>query len=162
MEKSFTNDQGRDYEEERNDEEDLFSGADDMNKSNGLKKEIELSNELNIRNVTLGDKRKVVVLSHRKAKQVRSNKQALTEIANGLKGLAEASQKNNKMMIEKERKWEERYLSFWRKEAEKNRQHEFLIAQVFANPSWPQFPYRFQPGVQGNSSTSSTSDSYQY
>ena len=42
---------------------------------------------------------------HRRAKQVRSNKQALSEIANGLKALAETFQKNNKMMIEEERKW---------------------------------------------------------
>ena len=42
---------------------------------------------------------------HRRAKQVRSNKQALSEIANGLKALAETFQKNNKMMIEEEKKW---------------------------------------------------------
>ena len=75
----------------------------------------------------------MVVAPHRKAKQVRSNKQALSEIANGLKALAEeTSQKNNKMMIEEERKREERYLSFRREEAEKNRQHELLIAQCIA------------------------------
>ena len=74
---------------------------------------------------------------HRKAKQVRSNKQELSEIANGLKALAETSQKNNKMMIEEERKGGERYLSFRREEAEKNRQDELLIAQIFANASQP-------------------------
>ena len=36
-------------------------------------------------------------------------------------------------MIEEERKREERYLSFQRGEAEKNRQHELLITQIFAN-----------------------------
>ena len=66
-------------------------------------------------------KRKVVVAPHRKAKQVRSNKQTLSEIANGLKALAENSRKYNKMMIEEERKLEERYLSFQREEVEKNR-----------------------------------------
>ena len=65
---------------------------------------------------------------HRKAKQVRSNKQALGEIANDLKTLLEPLQKNNKLMIEEERKREE------------------------------YFPYRFQPGHQVNSSTSSTPD----
>ena len=64
-------------------------------------------------------------------------------------------------MIEEERKREERYLSLRREEAEKNRQHELLIAQIFANASQPQFPYRSQPGHQGNSSTSSTFDTYQ-
>ena len=157
----FLNEQDGEYEEERNCEEDVFSGADDMDENNELESEIEASNELNIGNATSGDKRKVVVAPHRKAKQVRSNKQALSEIANGLKALAETSQKNNKMMIEEERKREERYLSFRREEAEKNRQHELLIAQIFANASQPQFPYRSQPGHQGNSSTSSTSDPYQ-
>ena len=65
------------------------------------------------------------------------------------------------MMIEEVRKREERYLSFRRQETEKNRKHELLITQIFANASQPQFPYRSQPGHQRNSSTSSTSDLYQ-
>ena len=65
------------------------------------------------------------------------------------------------MMIEEERKGGERYLSFRREETEKNRQDELLIAQIFANASQPQFPYRSQPVHQGNRSTSSTSDPYQ-
>ena len=36
-------------------------------------------------------------------------------------------------MIEEARKREERYLSFRREKAEKNRQNELLIAQIFAN-----------------------------
>ena len=68
---------------------------------------------------------------------------------------------NNKMMIEEERKREERYISFRREEAENNRKHELLTAQIFANASQPQFPYLSQPGHQGNCSTSSTSDLYQ-
>ena len=113
-----------------------------MNENKELKSETEASNELNIRNATSGDKRKLVVVPHIKAKQVRSNKQALSEPANGLKALDETCEKNNKMMIEEERKREERYLSFRREEADKNRQHELVIAQIFANASQPQFPYR--------------------
>ena len=160
-ETSFLNEQDGEYEEERNGEEDIFNGADDMDENNELESEIDASNELNIGNATLGDKRKVVAAPHRRAKQVRSNKQALTEIANGLKTLSETSQKNNKMMIDEIRKREERYLSFRREEAKKNRQHELIIAQIFANASQPQFPYRSQTGHQENSSTSSTSYPYQ-
>ena len=145
-ETSFLNEQDGEYEEERNGEEDIFSGADDMDKNNELESETETSNELNIGNATSGDKRKVVVAPQGKTKQVRSNKQALSEIANGLKVLAETSERNNKMMIVEERKREERYLSFQREEAEKNRQHELRIAQISANTSQPQFPYRSQPG----------------
>ena len=158
-ETSFLNEQHGEYEEERN--SDVFSGADDMDENNELESAIDASNELNIGNVTLGDKRKVVAAPNRKAKQVRSNKQALTEKANGLKTLSETSQKNNKMMIDEIRKREERYLSFRREEAGKNRQHELIIAQIFANASQPQFPYRSQTGHQENSSTSSTSYPYQ-
>ena len=78
-ETSFLNEQDGEYEEERNGEEDIFSGADDMDENNELESEIEASNELNIGNATSGDKRKVVVAPHRKAKQVRSNKQTLTQ-----------------------------------------------------------------------------------
>ena len=160
-EASFLNEQDGQYEEERNGEEDIFSGADNMDENNELESEIEASTELNIGNATSCYKRKVVVALHRKAKKVRSNKQALSEIASGLKALAETSQKNSKMMIEEETKREERYLSFRREEAEKKRQHELLIAQIFANASQSEFPYRSQPGHQGNSSTSLTSDPYQ-
>ena len=117
-----------------------------MDQNNELESETEASTELNIGNATSCDKRKVVVAPHRKAKKVRPNKQALSQIESGLKALVEISQKNSKMMIEEERKREERYLSFRREEAEKNRQHELLIAQIFANASQPEFPYRSQPG----------------
>ena len=70
----FLNEQDGEYEEERNCEEDVFSGADDMDENNELESEIEASNELNIGNATSGDKRKVVVEPHRKARQVGFNK----------------------------------------------------------------------------------------
>ena len=145
-ETSFLNEQDGEYEEERNGEEDIFRSADGMDKNNELESETEANNELNIGNATPGDKRKVVVAPQGKTNRVRSNKQALSEIANGLKVLAETSQKNNEMMIVEERKRKERYLSFQREEAEKNRQHELRIAQISANTSQPQFPYRSQPG----------------
>ena len=112
METSLLKEHDGEYEEEQNGKEDIFSGADDMDENNKLESEIEASNELNVGNTTSGNKRKVIVAHHRKAKQVRSNKQVLSEIANGLKALAQTSQKNSKMMIEEERKREERYLSF--------------------------------------------------
>ena len=49
----------------------------------------------------------MAVTPHRKAEQVGSNQQALIgEIANGLKELAENSQKNNKMVIKEEKNQE--------------------------------------------------------
>ena len=81
-ETTFLNEQNGEYEEEQNGEEDIFRGAGDMDENNELESGIEASNELNIENATSGDKRKVVLAPHRKAKQVRSNKQVLSEIAN--------------------------------------------------------------------------------
>ena len=43
---SFLNEQDGEYEEERNGEEDVFSGADDMDENNELESEIEASNEI--------------------------------------------------------------------------------------------------------------------
>ena len=57
-ETSFLNEQDREYEEERNGEGDIFSGANDMNKKNELESKIEASNELDIGKVTSGDKKK--------------------------------------------------------------------------------------------------------
>ena len=44
-ETSFINEQDWEYEEERNGEEDIFSGTDDMDENNELESEIEASNE---------------------------------------------------------------------------------------------------------------------
>ena len=98
----------------------------------------------------------MVVAPHKKAKQVRSNKQALSEITNGLKAL----EWTTKWWLKK-RENGKKDISFRREEAENNRKHELLTAQIFANASQPQFPYLSQPGHQGNCSTSSTSDLYQ-
>ena len=106
-------------------------------------------------------KGKLVVVPYRKVKQVRSNKQALSEITNGLKALAKTLQNNNEMVIEKERKREHRYLSFRREEVGRNRHHELRISHLFGNASQPQFPYRFQLSHQANSRTSSTHYPYQ-
>ena len=92
---SFVKEQDGEYEE-GNGEEDIFSGADDMDENNELESETEANNELNIVNAASGDKRKVVLPSHRIAKQVRSNKQVLREIVNGLKALAETPKRTTK------------------------------------------------------------------
>ena len=57
-ETSFLNEQDGEYEEERNGEDDIFSGADDMDESNELESEVEASNELNIGNATSATKEK--------------------------------------------------------------------------------------------------------
>ena len=52
------NEQDGEAEEERNGEENIFSGADNMDKNKELESKIEASNELNIESATSGDKEK--------------------------------------------------------------------------------------------------------
>ena len=66
------------------------------------------------------NKQKIVVASDKKRQQVRSNKQALSKVANSLKVMAETSLKRFKMMAEEDKKREKRYMAFRRAEAEKN------------------------------------------
>ena len=56
-------------------------------------------------------KRKTVVTLHKNSKQIRSNKQALSEIASGLKALADSSVRQHKITIEAGRKREEEYMA---------------------------------------------------
>ena len=54
-ETSFRNEQDGEYEADLNGEEDILSGADDMDENNELESEIEASNELNIESDTSGN-----------------------------------------------------------------------------------------------------------
>ena len=58
------------------------------------------------------NKRKIVVTPHKKRQQVRSNKQALSEVANSLKVMAETSLRHFKMMAEEDKRREGRYMEF--------------------------------------------------
>ena len=62
---------------------------------------------------------KIVVASHKKRKQVKSNKQALSEVASSLKVMAEISLlRDFKVMAEEDKRRERRYMAFQREEAE--------------------------------------------
>ena len=60
--------------------------------------------------------RKTVVAPYKISKRIRSNKQALNEILNGLKELAESSVRQHQMAIAAEQKSEERYMAFRKEE----------------------------------------------
>ena len=49
---------------------------------------------------------------HKKRQQVRSNKQALSEVASSLKVMAETSLRHFKMMAKEDKKGEGRYMAF--------------------------------------------------
>ena len=73
--------------------------------------------------------KKVVVEPHKKRKQVRSNKQALSHLAASVERVAEAQVKSLKASAERD----ELYLKFRREENEKQRQHELKLAEIYAN-----------------------------
>ena len=60
--------------------------------------------------------RKTAVAPYKISKRIRSNKQALNEILNGLKELAESSVRQHQMTIAAEQKSEERYMTFLKEE----------------------------------------------
>lgn len=69
---------------------------------------------------------------HTKRTQERSHTQALFEIAKSLKSIAEVQTKRIKLTIEAEERREERERQYRREEAEKNRQHELKLAEIYA------------------------------
>ncbi len=73
--------------------------------------------------------KKVVVEPHRKRKQVRSNKQALGNLAASVERVAEAQLKALKASGERD----ERFLKFRSEENEKQREHELRMAEIYAN-----------------------------
>ena len=89
------------------------------------------------------NKRKIVVAPYKNTQQVRSNKQALSEVANSLQLMAETSLKYFKMMAEEDKRREERYMAFQWEEAERNQEHELCIAEIFARTVQPTSPPNF-------------------
>ena len=83
--------------------------------------------------------------SSQKSKQIRSNKQALSEIAQNLKSFFEAQNKRHQKTLDEERRREERFLEFKREEAEKDRQHELRLAQMLLANMYHARAFIFQP-----------------
>ena len=75
----------------------------------------------------------------KKGRTAAADKQALSEIASGLKALADSSTRQHQMLIKAEREREERYMAFHKEESEKNREYESRIAEILSR-SHQQFP----------------------
>ena len=74
----------------------------------------------------------LIAVPHRKRKMIRSNVQALTSLASGLKELVSGQMKRHNATMEYEKEKEQRYLKFRAEEAQKNRDHEYRMALLFA------------------------------
>ena len=99
-------------------------------------------------------KTKIVVAPHKKHQQIRSNKQGLSAIARGLNAAIVAQDKRFDRQFKANDEREKRLLEFRVKEAEKEREHEYRMAQLFATMKtqsalpYPQFPNYPQPSQQ--------------
>ena len=115
--------QSRDYELE---DEDMTESDNDSMYVNSF--------EPSMRNIDTkkNENHKFATRVHMKRTQERSNTQALFEIAKSLQSVAEVQTKRIKLTIEAEERREERELQYRREEAEKNRQHELKLAEIYA------------------------------
>ena len=86
------------------------------------------------------NKQKIVVTPQKKRQQVWSNKEALSEVANSLKVMAETSLRHFKMMAEEDKRREGRYKAFQREDTEKNWEHELCIAEIFVRAAQLIYP----------------------
>ena len=75
---------------------------------------------------------RLIVAPHQKRKVVRSQTQALSELSNTLKLMAESQAKRHKKGLEADKKRDEALMAFKREEAQKNREHEIKIAEIYA------------------------------
>lgn len=129
-ETSFVNKEYKSGESDSDEDEgtvDNLEGKNDLNENDGnsstKKGKSETKNKL---------KAKVVAQVHQKRNQIRSNKQALSEVAKSIQSMGESQVKRMKMTLEAEEKREERRRQERMEEAEKNRKHEIEIAKIYA------------------------------
>ena len=117
------------------DESDLESGSAD---EEGIEEHDENENEGETTSSSTAAKKikqpakKLVAAVHQKRSQMRSNKQALSELARAMQNMAESQTKRLKMTLEAEEKREEKKRQERLEEAERNRKHEKEIAKIYA------------------------------
>ena len=75
---------------------------------------------------------KVVAAPHKKRKTVRSQQQALSHVAQSIEQIASSQMKKHRMTIEADLKRDEMFLQYKREEAERNREHEIKLAEIYA------------------------------
>ena len=106
-----------------NDESECESGsesdAEPHENTEGIEETEGTESQQGKENVTVG-KLKTVPPPHKKRKDIRSNVQALSSLASGLKELAESQMKRHKLTLQHEKERDDNYLKFREPEARKN------------------------------------------
>ena len=104
-------------------------------------------------------KGKFTVKAHRRKPAVRSQTQALSQVAAGLNKMAEGLASRHKRQMEMDTSRDKQFLEFKQKENDANRKHELEIAKIFANAiaqsstrpaqsQWPQLPQNSRQGQE--------------
>ena len=143
------NNKNESFEDNADDDsnKDLYDDSEDDNKSNNAKKDDK------VENVSANKKKAIVVKPHKKRKVVRSQTQAVSQLAGGMTKLIESQPKRHKKYIEFEKERNQAFLEFKKEEAEKNRRHELEIAKIFSssiNNSQQQRDFRYTPFDQSS------------
>ncbi len=79
-------------------------------------------------------------------KKVRSQTQAIQEMAKSFSALGESQQKRSELMVEAEKERQAEFLKFQREQAELNRQHELKMMEVIMKFTNPPAPVPYQHG----------------
>ena len=120
----------------------LYDDSEDDEESNNSNKEDK------VENVSANKKKAIVVKPHKKRKVVRSQTQALSQLAGGMTKLTELQAKRHEEQMEFKKERDRVFLEFKKEEAEKNQRHELEIAKIFAssmNNSQQQRDFRYTP-----------------
>ena len=121
-------------------DKDLYDDSEDDDESNNKEDKVE--------NVSANKKKAIVIKPHKKMKVVRSQAQALSQLARGMTKLTESQAKRFKGQMEFEKERDRTFFEFKKEEVEKNRRHELEIAKIFAssmNNSQQQRDFRYTP-----------------
>ena len=123
-------------------DKDLYNDSEHDDESNNANKEDK------VENVSANKKKAILVKPHKKRKVVRSQTQALSQLAGGMTKLIELQVKRHKEQMEFEKERDQAFLEFKKKEAKKNRRYELEIPKIFAssmNNSQQQRDFRYIP-----------------
>ena len=125
LQTSFVNRDESDLESGSEDEEGIEE-HDDENENEG-----ETTSSSTAAKKIKRSAKKLVAAVHHKRSQVRSDKQALSELAKAMQNMAESQTKRLKMTLEAEEKREEKKRQERVEEAERNRKHEIEVAKIY-------------------------------
>ena len=121
-------------------DDELVSRADDETEPQAFNEEGSQDIEAGVDTL----RKKLIAPPHKKSRRVRSYKQGLGEIARAIKASVDAQDRRHKEQLKANDERERRMTEFRAKEAEKDREHEFRMAQLFMSTRQSSTPRPFE------------------